>query len=113
MILDWKKQPQPIIALSPMADMTDSAFCRIVKSLSSPVVFREMVSSEAVVRENDKTLDMTDIHEDERPLVQQIFGSDPDTMAQSAQIIENEHHPEGFDIRQAPHQPETSRRAPP
>lgn len=97
-MLDWKSLPRPIIALSPMADMTDSAFCRTVKSLSSPVVFREMVSSEAVVRGNDKTLGMTDIHPDERLIVQQLFGSDPATMAEAARIIEAEHHPDGFDI---------------
>ncbi len=57
-----------------------------------------MVSAEAVVRHNNKTLAMTDIHEDERPIVQQLFGSDPDTMAQAARIIEKEHHPEGFDV---------------
>jgi nifR3 family TIM-barrel protein len=57
-----------------------------------------MVSSEAVVRGNDKTLGMTEIHPDERPLVQQLFGSDPKTMAEAARIIEAEHHPEGFDI---------------
>lgn len=96
--LDWNNLPRPIVALSPMADMTDSAFCRVVKSLANPVVFREMVSSEAVVRGNDKTLGMTEIHPAERPLVQQIFGSDPATMAESARIIEEEHHPEGFDI---------------
>lgn len=94
-----------------MADMTDSAFCRSVRSISlndpkpvegcgtrSLVVFREMVSAEAVVRENQKTLNMTDIHPDERPIVQQLFGSDPDVMAQAAHIIEEQHHPEGFDI---------------
>lgn len=99
--LDWKNLPRPIICLSPMADMTDSAFCRLVKEVcgdDSPIVFREMVSSEAVVRGNDKTLGMTEIHESERPLVQQIFGSDPKTMAEAARVIEAEHHPEGFDI---------------
>jgi tRNA-dihydrouridine synthase B len=73
----------------------------LVKKLSgvdAPVVFREMVSSEAVVRGNEKTLGMTAIHPDERPLVQQIFGSDPSTMAEAGRIIEAEHHPEGFDI---------------
>lgn len=100
-ILDWKSLPRPIVALSPMADMTDSAFCRVVKAISgedSLVMFREMVSSEAVVRKNDKTLGMTEIHPDERPLVQQIFGSDPATMAEAVRIIEAEHHPEGFDV---------------
>ncbi len=85
-----------------MADMTDSAFCRTVRAISPSasglIVFREMVSSEAVVRGNDKTLNMTDIHPDERPLVQQVFGSDPATMAEAARIIEEQHHPEGFDI---------------
>lgn len=103
-LLDWKTLPRPIIALSPMADMTDSAFCRVIREVTgeseaSPLVmFREMVSSEAVVRKNDKTLGMTAIHPVERPLVQQIFGSDPATMAETVKIIEAEHHPEGFDV---------------
>lgn len=98
MQLNWKTLPHPIIALSPMADMTDSPFCRIVKSLASPIVFREMVSSEAVVRGNGKTLNMTAIHEDERPLIQQIFGSDPEVMAEAVRIIDREQSPEGFDV---------------
>lgn len=102
MPLNWSSLPRPIIALSPMADMTDSAFCRLVKEVTGsetyPIVFREMVSSEAVVRKNDKTLGMTEIHPAERPLVQQLFGSDPATMAEAARIIAEEHHPEGFDI---------------
>lgn len=125
--LDWKTMPRPIVALSPMADMTDSAFCRTIKGVARAgtptarrtsiamsehrrgaqrqdpttpelIVFREMVSAEAVVRGNDKTLGMTAIHDDERPLVQQIFGSDPATMAEAARIIAADHHPEGFDI---------------
>lgn len=96
--IDWKALPRPIVALSPMADMTDASFCRTVKSIASPVVFREMVSSEAIVRENKKTLEMTDIFPEERPLVQQIFGSDPATMAEAARRIDSEDHPEGIDI---------------
>lgn len=96
--LDWKSLKRPIMALSPMADMTDASFCRTVKSLASPIVFREMVSSEAIVRENKKTLEMTTIFEEERPLVQQIFGSDPATMAEAARRIDEEDHPEGIDI---------------
>lgn len=98
MQLDWSTQERPIAALSPMADMTDSAFCRTVKSIGSPIVFREMVSSEAVVRGNNKTMQMADIHESERPLIQQIFGARPQAMAESARIIEETHHPEGIDI---------------
>lgn len=98
MKIDWQKEPRPIVALSPMADMTDMAFCRVVKALSNPIVFREMVSSEAVVRGNEKTLGMTEIHPDERPLVQQIFGAKPEVMKEAARIVNDEYHPEGIDI---------------
>lgn len=105
MILNWSQLETPILALSPMADMTDSAFCQVVREVvktriddSRLIVFREMVSSEAVVRENDKTLGMTEIHPAERPLIQQIFGANPDTMAASAKFIQDNYHPEGIDI---------------
>ena len=98
MQFNWNNLPRPIIALSPMADMTDSAFCQTVKEVSDPVMFREMVSSEAIVRKNCKTLDMTAFSDIERPLIQQIFGSDPDVMAEAARIVWEEHKPEAIDI---------------
>lgn len=98
MSFDWKNIPRPIIALSPMADMTDSAFCQTIKDVGSPIMFREMVSSEAMVRENERTLEMAAFVEKERPIVQQIFGSDPDTMAEAARIVDTEYGPEGIDI---------------
>ncbi len=81
-----------------MADMTDSPFCRIAKEFGWPVVFREMVSSEALVRESAKTLHMAAFHEEERPLIQQIFGKDPLIMARAAEIIEKNFAPDGIDI---------------
>jgi tRNA-dihydrouridine synthase B len=62
------------------------------------VVFREMVSSDAIVRDNEKTLGMTDFVVSERPIVQQIFGADPDTMARAAAIVMEHANPEGIDI---------------
>jgi nifR3 family TIM-barrel protein len=97
-VIDWKAEKRPIIALSPMADMTDSPFCRIAKQFGWPVVFREMVSAEALVRESAKTLHMAAFHEEERPLIQQIFGKDPETMARAAEIVEKNFHPDGIDI---------------
>lgn len=88
-----------ILALSPMADMTDSAFCQIVRQIGgADIVFREMVSSEALVRDNEKTLGMTDFVDGERPIVQQIFGADPLTMAKAAEIVMEHAGPEGIDI---------------
>lgn len=97
-MLDWKTLPRPIIALAPMADMSDLPFCLICKAHGAPLMFREMVSSEAIVRLNPKTLEMARFDERERPLVQQIFGSDPATMAEAARIIEERFHPDGIDI---------------
>ncbi len=97
-MLDWKQLPRPIVALAPMADMTDLPFCLICKEHGAPLVFREMVSSEAVVRGNAKTLDMAKFDEAERPIIQQIFGSNPFVMAEAANIIEERYHPDGIDI---------------
>ena len=96
-ILDKNKK---ILALSPMADMTDSPFCQIVREISGPdvVIFREMVSSEAIVRNSAKTLKMTEFNPKERPIVQQIFGADPLTMAKAAEIVIKHSNPEGIDI---------------
>ncbi|MFH1632208.1 MAG: tRNA dihydrouridine synthase DusB [bacterium] len=105
MPLKYKQLPRPILVLSPMADMTDQPFCRTVKKVVSDLVdeprlimFREMVSAEAVVRGNDKTLRMAEFTDSERPIVQQIFGADPKSMADAARIIEDKFRPDGIDI---------------
>ncbi len=99
LIQDIFLKNKPILALSPMADMTDSAFCQIVREIGgADIVFREMVSSEALVRDNKKTLCMIDFVEIERPIVQQIFGAHPLTMAKAAEIVMEHARPEGIDI---------------
>ncbi len=97
-MLDWKKAPKPIVALAPMADLTDAPFCRICKELGVPYIWREMISSVALVRGNEKTLAMAEISDFERPIVQQIFGSDPAIMAEAAKILEEKFHVDGIDI---------------
>lgn len=94
----WQNQKRPIVALSPMADMTDSPFCRIAKRFGARIVFREMVSSEALARGNDKTLRMADFVPEERPIIQQLFGKNPDVMAEAARIVEEAYRPDGIDI---------------
>ncbi len=97
-MIDWQKFPRPLVALAPMADMTDLPFCLICKQHGAPLMFREMVSSEAVVRGNAKTIEMARFDEGERPLIQQVFGSEPAVMAEAARIIEEKFHPDGIDI---------------
>lgn len=97
-MFSWKTADKPIVALSPMADMTDSEFCLMAKRFGAKIVFREMVSSEALVRDNAKTLEMCAFEEAERPIIQQIFGADPDAMAEAARVVEEKFHPDGIDI---------------
>lgn len=97
-MFDWKSLPRPIVALAPMADMTDLPFCLVCKDEGTPLMFREMVSSEAVVRLNPKTLKMASFDERERPLVQQLFGANADVMAEAARIIYEKFKPDALDI---------------
>lgn len=89
---------KPIIALSPMADMTDSAFCRVAKRRGAPVVFREMISAEGLVHGSEKSFRMGAFDAEERPLVQQLFGADPTSMAEATRMIDSAYSPDGFDI---------------
>jgi len=97
-MLDWQKLERPIIALSPMADMTDSAFCRIAKRFAAPIVFREMISAEGLIHNSKKSLAMGEFVEEERPIVQQLFGADPASMAEATRMIDEAYSPDGFDI---------------
>jgi tRNA-dihydrouridine synthase B len=72
-----------------MAGMTDTAFRRLVKRHGGcGLVVTEMVSSEGLVRGIDRTLEYAEYTEEERPVSIQIFGGDPETMADAAQIVE-------------------------
>lgn len=76
--------------VSPMAGMTDTAFRRLVKRHGGcGLVVSEMVSSEGLVRGIDRTLEYAEFTEEERPVSIQIFGGDPDRMADAARIVED------------------------
>src|SRR5436190_7642585 len=75
--------------IAPMAGMTDTAFRRLVKRHGGcGLVVTEMVSSEGLVRGIDRTLEYAEYTEEERPVSIQIFGGDPEKMADAAQIVE-------------------------
>ena len=76
-------------ALAPMAGMTDTAFRRLVKRQGGcGLVVSEMVSSEGLVRGIDRTLEYAEYTEEERPVSIQIFGGEPDRMAEAARVVE-------------------------
>src|SRR6187399_1897133 len=75
--------------VAPMAGMTDTAFRRLVKRQGGcGLVVTEMVSADGLVRGIDRTLEYAEYTEEERPVSIQIFGGDPEKMADAAQIVE-------------------------
>jgi tRNA-dihydrouridine synthase B len=98
-MLDWSSMDKPIIGLAPMADYTDTPFTLVCKRIGGlRIAFREMISAEAIIRGNEKTFAMAQIEDEERPVVQQIFGSDPSVMAEAARVIAERCRPDAIDI---------------
>lgn len=73
----------PVI-LAPMSGVTDLPFRRLVKKLGSGLVVSEMIASEAMIRQNPKTMQMATNCADEHPMAVQLVGYDPDVMAAAA-----------------------------
>lgn len=84
--------------LAPMAGITSTTFRRICKKMGASLCVGEMVSDKALLYESKKTLELLKMDEDERPISQQIFGSDAKSLASAAKIICDVMHPEIIDI---------------
>ncbi len=75
------------IFTAPIAGVTDISYRRIMKEFNPDMMFTEMVSSNAIVRDNKKTCDeMLNMMEDDSV---QIFGKDIETMVKAAKYIES------------------------
>ena len=86
------------VVLAPMAGVCNSAFRRICKEMGCGLIYAEMVSDKAISYNNKKTIDMLYMIEDERPITQQIFGSDKDSFVTAAKYIYENMHPDIIDI---------------
>lgn len=78
--------PDKPIFLAPMEDVTDPAFRLLCKRFGVDMVYTEFVSSEALIRSVNRTQQKLTIYEQERPVVIQIYGHDPQSMAEAARI---------------------------
>ncbi len=99
--MEWKIGNVKIknrVVLAPMAGVGNSAFRRIVKEMGCGLIYAEMVSDKAIYFNNQKTIDMLYMTEEERPIVQQIFGSDKDSFVTAAKYIYENMHPDIIDI---------------
>jgi len=86
---------RPAHILAPMAGITDTVFRRFIKRLGGcGLIMTEFVSSEGMLRQNLKSQRFLYYTEEERPITAQIFGADPERLAEAARMIEDL----GFDI---------------
>ena len=86
------------VVLAPMAGICNNAFRKIIKEQGAALIYAEMVSDKAIFYKNNKTKEMLLMEEIERPIAQQIFGSDVLTFVEAAKYIEKEMKPDIIDI---------------
>lgn len=83
--LDLGEQP---VLLAPMEDVSTRPFRLLCKHFGADLVYTEFVSSDALVRNVDKTLKKMEVLDEERPIAIQIYGRETDAMVEAAQIAE-------------------------
>ena len=81
----------PPVVLAPMADVTNGAYRRLVKRIGNPgLLVTELISTTAIHYKSSRTMTMFDVTEDQRPLAVQLFGAEPDIMAEAARVAVGE-----------------------
>jgi len=83
--------------LAPMEDVTDPAFRLLCKRFGADMLYTEFVSSEALIRDVNRSKQKLTIYPEERPIAIQIYGHDPVSMAEAARIA-SEAQPDLIDI---------------
>lgn len=76
------------IVMAPMAGFSNTSYRKIIKEMGVGLIYAEMVSDKALVYQSQKTIDMLKMDERERPIAQQIFGSDKDSFLKAALYVE-------------------------
>ena len=75
--------------LSPLAGYTNLAFRRIVRQIGGVgLATTDLVSANALVHLNEKTLRMIETHEEDQPFAVQIFGHQAETMCEAARLLQ-------------------------
>lgn len=86
------------LLLAPMEDVTDIGFRLLCRQMGASMVYSEFVSSDALVRMVNRSLEKLVVCEEERPVAIQIYGKDVEAMARAARIVVEQAHPDVLDI---------------
>lgn len=84
--------------LAPQAGVSESPFRRLCRAYGADVVVSEFVSSEGIRRHDRRTHGYLRFDEAERPIGIQIFGADPEAMAEAAGLVEQAYAPDFLDL---------------
>ena len=86
------------VVMAPMAGISNSAYRTIIKEMGCGLIVAEMVSDKALMYGSNKTQDMLYMTDFERPISQQIFGSDTESFIIATKYICENMHPDIIDI---------------
>ncbi len=87
------------VVLAPMAGISDPSYMRIVENLGCAYAITELISAEAIIRDNKKTFEMLNgIENINMPIAIQLFGGSAKVLSEAAKIIETRFHPAIIDI---------------
>jgi tRNA-dihydrouridine synthase B len=86
------------VMLAPMAGVSNSPFRILSRKYGAGILFAEMVSDKGLLHNNEKTKKLLYMTEYEKPMAQQIFGSDLDTMVEAALYIDKYSNADIIDI---------------
>ena len=89
--------PYPVF-LAPMEDVTDIGFRLLCKQMGADLVYSEFVSSDALIRGVNRSIEKLQVCDDERPVAIQIYGRFVEAMRDAAQIVVEQAHPDILDI---------------
>lgn len=81
-----------------MEDVTDIGFRLLCRQMGAAMVYSEFVSSDALIRMVNRSLEKLKVCEDERPVAIQIYGKDVDAVREAARIVVAEAHPDVLDL---------------
>ncbi len=99
------------LILAPMAGVSNSAFRVLARKYGAGLVYAEMVSDKGLLHKNEKTLNLLFMTDFEKPMSQQIFGSDKETMVDAALYIDTHSNCDIIDINMGCPVPKVALRA--
>jgi tRNA-dihydrouridine synthase B len=97
-VLPWFQNESFPLYLAPMAGVTDVVFRSICKELGADVMVTEFVSSEGIIRKDERTRKYTEFTDQQRPVGVQLFGADGERMGEAAKKIIDWKEPDFIDI---------------